>query len=64
MAEFLGALIWLACLIALIWGAWRLGTRNARRAKLKDAERKEFHHITGSRQWWKQTPGDPPEGDH
>lgn len=63
MPEFLGALLWLASGLAIVWAAWRLGTRNARKAKLEREER--MTHIVGdSRRWWKEAPGDGPEGDH
>jgi hypothetical protein len=41
----------------------RLTSRHARH-KRDHESRNNLRHITGSPPWWKDPPGDGPEGDH
>lgn len=59
-----GGILWLGCVIALVWCAWWLGKRRHQKREREDTERRAMRHILGSRQWWKQPPGDPPEEDY
>ena len=52
----------LAALALAAWALerWMLHRGRARRA----VDRSNLRHITGAKPWWKETPRNPPEGDH
>lgn len=53
-------------LLLAAWACESWGRRGARRRRREDRERErdKLSHITGARPWWKEPPGDGPEGDH
>jgi FtsZ-interacting cell division protein ZipA len=52
-------------LLAALWLAERQLQRRSRRFRERDRKREEesLRHITGARRWWREPPGDGPEGD-
>jgi hypothetical protein len=52
-------------LAAFLIGRWNLRRAAGRREAERRAERASLGHITGGgRAWWKEPPGDGPQGDH
>jgi len=59
--------IFLVVLLAFVIPLVEIWTHNAsrkRRERDREVRGDNLRHITGARQWWKEPPGDGPEGDH